>query len=290
MTQYDLHTHTCLSDGTLAPAALVSRAAAAGIDVLAVTDHDCTDGLAEAAAEAVRQGIRLVPGVEISVTWEAHTIHLVGLGIDPAAPALDEGLRRLRKVRDWRALEMARGLEAAGIPGALDAVRALAGGPILSRTHFARFLVAQGRARRVGDVYRRYLVRGRPGYVRVQWAGLGEAIGWIRAAGGEAVLAHPARYRLRRGDLERLLEAFRTAGGVALEVVSGSHPPDAVRRMARLARAFGLRASRGSDYHGPELNWFELGRLPPLPNGCVPVWADWAVAAPAAAAGLGTPA
>ena len=272
---YDLHTHSTASDGSLAAAELVRRAHAAGIDVLALTDHDSLDGLAEARAAAAGLPLRLVCGVEVSVTWSGLTVHIVGLHVDPENAALRAGLATLQVFRDWRAEEIGRRLEKAGIPGAYAGAQGFAHGRILSRTHFAHFLVACGRARSLREVFKKFLVRNKPGYVPGEWAELAQAVDWIRGAGGEAVLAHPARYPLTGTKLRRLLQEFKACGGTALEVVSGSHSRDDTERMAGIARGLQLKASRGSDYHGPENPWVELGRIPPLPEGCVPVWQDW---------------
>jgi len=278
---YDLHTHTVYSDGALAPAELVARAAANGVQVLALTDHDVTDGVPEAQAAAQQAGITLVPGVEISVTWGAQTVHVVGLQIDITHPGLQAGLARLREFREWRAEEIGRRLAKAGIAGASEGARALAQRGLVSRTHFAQFLVASGHAADVRSVFKKYLVHGKPGYVPGQWAGLDEAIGWIRAAGGQAVLAHPARYKITATRLKKLLGEFRDAGGAAIEVVSGSHSRDDMFRFAQLAHSFGLLASSGSDFHGPHNYYMDLGPMPPLPDGCTPVWQTWDTSVPA---------
>ena len=290
MPHYDLHSHTLCSDGTLAPADLVMRAKSQGVDVLAVTDHDCTDGLAAARAAADTIGLTLVPGVEISVSWGGRTVHIVGLQIDPANAALQSGLARMREFREWRAVEIARRLAKSGVGGALEGARSRAHGSLVSRTHFAQFLVAAGHAKDLRQVFKRFLVQGKPGHVPGQWATLDEAVGWIRAAGGQAVIAHPARYKLGSGRLRALLAEFKAAGGAAVEVVSGSHSRDDYFRFAKFAADFDLLASAGSDYPGPEAPWIELGRLPPLPDGCVPVWRDWGATAPRRRAPLGVPA
>jgi hypothetical protein len=279
--RYDLHSHTLASDGTLAPTELVARAARAGIDVLAVTDHDTTDGLAEAAAAAAAHGLRLLPGVEVSVSWDGLTVHVVGLNVDAGNAALQQGLAGLRAFRDWRAAEIDRRLARHRIEGTLAGARRYAQGRIVSRTHFARFLVARGYVPSMAQAFKQLLSRGRAGYVPGRWATLADAVAWIAGAGGEAVIAHPARYRLSAGKLSRLLEEFRGCGGHAIEVVCASHDPQTSLHFAALARTHGLRASLGSDYHGPESAtatdkpWAELGRLPPLPAGCTPVWQDW---------------
>lgn len=276
---HDFHLHSTASDGTLPPSELMERAAAAGIRTLALTDHDTTEGVAEAAQAALGLGLRFVPGVEISVTWGGMTVHVVGLGIDPHDAALQDGLAGLRGFRDWRAEEIGRRLAKDGIPDTFERARALSSGRLISRTHFARVLVGLGRAESVRDVFRRYLVRGRPGHVPGQWAPLGEAVEWITGAGGQAVIAHPARYPLNRGQLRRLGQEFRAAGGVGFEVVSGSHSADDNRLMAIHAQGLGLLASIGSDYHGPGQSYLELGRLPALPPGCTPLWQGEALAA-----------
>lgn len=269
---YDLHSHSTASDGTLTPAELVERAAVNGVDALALTDHDTLDGLEEALQTARRHRIRVIPGVEISVTWRKRTIHMLGLGIDRNSQQLQENLQALQQFRDWRAEEIGRKLEKRGIADALRGAQQYTRGRIISRTHFARFLVDTGRAASTGEVFKRYLVPGKPGHVSGCWAALGDAVNWVDQAGGVAVIAHPARYRLTRTKLRELLTDFKAAGGRAMEVVSGSHSLDETRHMAALCREHDLLASQGSDYHGPEKPWVELGRLRALPDGCNPLW------------------
>lgn len=281
----DLHTHSTASDGTLSPTDLVQRAAAAGVPLLALTDHDTTEGVAEAAAAAAGLGLGLVPGVEISVTWAGRTVHIIGLGVDGEQPGLKQGLARIRESRDWRAEEMGRRLAKAGIDGACDGARVFANGGLIGRTHFARFLVERQAARTEREAFKRYLGDGRPGYVPGEWATLEEAVTWIRDGGGRAVIAHPARYKLTRTRLLQFIGAFRDLGGVGIEVVCGSHSRDDAFNFARHAREQGLLASAGSDFHGPQLAlhehaWMDLGRLPPLPDGCTPIWHDWTCESP----------
>lgn len=273
--RFDLHAHSTASDGTLSPTHLMQRAHAAGVEVMALTDHDTLEGLCEASTCAARLGLGFVPGVEVSVTWQAQTVHIVGLGVDRDNAVLQRGLAELREFRDWRAEEIGRRLARDGIPGGYEGARALSNGRLISRTHFARFLVDNGHAPDVRAVFRKFLVSGKPGYVAGQWAELGDAVRWIRAAGGQAVIAHPARYSMTRGKLRRLIGEFAELGGEGLEVVSGSHSRDDYFTMAKHARDFGLLASAGSDYHGPEHPWVELGRLPELPDGCKAIWKDW---------------
>jgi len=280
MCCYDLHSHSTASDGTLSPAALLEKAHSAGVDVLALTDHDTLDGITEARRAAAVLDLELIPGVEMSVTWKAMTLHVLGLNVDPDNQALLAALQDLRVTRDQRAHQIAHKLAKAGIPGALEGARRHSRGKILSRTHFAHFLIETGRAASMQGVFKNFLVKGRPGYVRGEWASMEQALGWIRDAGGLPVIAHPARYRLTRSKLNTLVGEFREAGGVGLEVVSGSHNRDETLHMAAVSRAHKLYASCGSDYHGPEKPWVELGRLREFPAGCTPIWcADaWPVA------------
>jgi 3',5'-nucleoside bisphosphate phosphatase len=255
----------------------VRRAAANGVGVLALTDHDDLTGLAEAQATADECGLRLVPGVEISITWGGITIHIVGLGVDPGSDALARGLEHVRASRARRAERIAAEFDALGMPGTLEGAYSYAANPhLVGRAHFARFLVERGVARDVKSVFHRYLVAGKPAYVPHEWAGLADAIAWIRASGGRAVVAHPGRYRLTRAELRQFFMEFIAAGGEAVEVVTGSHTRAQYVEFAQLARELGLLASRGSDFHGPEESEIDLGRLPPLPVDLKPVWHDWA--------------
>lgn len=273
---FDLHCHSRRSDGTLTPTELVQRAARNGVQVLALTDHDELSGQAEARAAAQAAGIGYVPGVEVSVTWGGETIHVVGLRVDPEDPQLLEGLQRTRDGRDARAMEMAEDLARVGIGGAYEGALRFVGNPkLISRTHFARFLVDSGVCDNVSEVFSRFLVEGKPGFIPHRWARLSEAVAWIRGAGGMAVLAHPGRYRLNDTARWALFDEFKQAGGEGIEVVCGSHTKVQYREFARIALQLGLRASRGSDFHGPEESHTDLGQLPPLPDSVVPIWYDW---------------
>lgn len=276
MPRYDLHSHSTCSDGLLSPAVVVQRALARGVDVLALTDHDDTGGLADAAAAARDTALTLVPGAELSVSWERHTIHVVALQIDPANRDLADGLVMIRGGRDARAHRIARSLADAGIPNAYEGARRFVTSErLISRSHFARFLIEAGHAKDMKTVFRRYLTQGKPGHVAHAWATLPQAVGWIHAAGGQAVLAHPGRCQVTATGMRRLLAEFRDAGGDGIEVLSSSHTPAQFTEYATYARVFGLLASTGSDYHGPGESWMDLGDLPPLPTGVTPVWARW---------------
>jgi len=256
---------------------LVQHAVQAGLSVLALTDHDTTAGLAEASAEAASAGLGFSPGIEISVTWNTHVVHVIGLGINSECQILQDGLIELRRFRNWRAEEMGRRLEKIGIPDAFEGAKTLSSGHLIGRCHFARFLVKNGHVENEQKVFKRFLTQGNPGYVPGKWAALEDAVAWIRAAGGQAVIAHPARYPMTRTKLRRLLAEFIEVGGVGLEVVSSSHNRDDNFNMARHAQELGLLASTGSDYHGPENPWRKLGCFPSLPSGCAPVWSDWTI-------------
>lgn len=272
MTCYDLHTHSTASDGSLSPTDLVSRAVEQGVTVLALTDHDGTEGIFEAQQAAKGADLTLIAGVEISVTWGGTTIHIVGLNVDVKHPVLQNGLTTMRNYRVERAEKIASRLEKSGISGALEGAKKYASEVMLGRVHFAKFLVEAKHAKDINDVFKRFLVRNKPGYVPGQWATLSDAVGWITAAGGQAVIAHPARYKITATKLRRLIADFKDAGGIGFEVVSGRQHPEEVKHMARLAEQFELLASCGSDFHTPDNMWVELGKLSALPNSCTPIW------------------
>lgn len=273
---YDLHSHTTASDGLLTPEQLVHRAAEQGIDVLAITDHDTVMGIAPAQAEIARAGLalRLVSGVEISTVWENHEIHIVGLGVDEAHPALRAFLANQHQLRESRARMIAERLEKARIPGAWEGALKYAEGGTVTRSHFARFLVENGRATTIADVFKHYLARGKTGYVPPQWCTIEQAIEVIHHSGGQAVVAHPGRYRLSAKWLKRLLAHFAQCGGDAMEVAQCQQAPDERNQLAQYARQFMLLASQGSDFHQP-CPWIELGRKLWLPEGVAPVWQRW---------------
>jgi len=229
---------------------------------------------AREAAEAL--GMRYVAGVEISVTWAGRTVHIVGLNVDPQCPALVDGLARTRNGRLARAEDMGRRLAEVGVPGAFEGAMKFVSNPdLISRTHFARYLVESGAAKSVSEVFERYLSEGRPGYAPHRWAKLSDAVNWIVAAGGTPVVAHPGRYKYTELEFAAFFDEFRALGGDAIEVVTGSHTPDQFREYAEVARRYGFRASRGSDFHDPSDPYTGLGSLPQLPDDLVPVWRDW---------------
>ncbi|MBS1191584.1 MAG: C-terminal [Rhodocyclaceae bacterium] len=270
---FDFHCHSVVSDGLLQPAELARRAAQNGVDTWALTDHDDLGGLAAAADAAREAGMAFVTGVEISIEWREVPIHIVGLGFDAAHPALGAGLHDLRLGRIERARRMSDALAAISIPGVFEGAMGYAGNPsLISRAHFARYLVEIGIAKDVQTVFQYYLTPGKPGYVDHRWATLQDAVAWIKAAGGVAVVAHPARYRISNGDLRRFLAEFKDMGGDGIEVVCGSHTAEHVLHFARLARHFDFHASRGSDFHGPAESYVDLGKLPALPEDLKPIW------------------
>lgn len=272
----DLHCHSTVSDGVLSPDQVVARAHANGVQVLALTDHDETGGLGIASDCAQDAGIHFVPGVEVSVTWAGHTVHIIGLGIAADDATLNAGLEQVRSGRRERARTMAAKLEELGFPGAYEGAMAFVSNPeLISRTHFARFLVQEGHCRNMQQVFERYLGDHKPAHVPVQWATLEQAVSWIHTAGGMAVIAHPGRYDYTPVQFDGLCTTFKDLGGQGIEVVTGSHHPDEYSTYARVAKHYGFLASVGSDFHGPDESRMELGALPPLPSGLTPVWHDW---------------
>lgn len=269
----DLHCHSTVSDGTLEPEALAARAKANGVELWSLTDHDEVGGQRRALAAARALGLPYLTGTEISVTFADVTVHIVGLGFDPDHPALVQGLQRTRGGREERAREMAAQLEQAGIPGAYEGALKYVGNPeLISRTHFARFLVDSGVCKDTHEVFRQYLTDGKPGFVPHRWAKLGDAVRWIREAGGVAVIAHPARYDHSPTQEYALFAEFKAHGGQAVEVVTGSHSAAEYVKYADMAIEFGLAASRGSDFHSPGESHCDLGALPHLEGRLTPVW------------------
>lgn len=268
----DLHTHSNFSDGSLTPAELVTRAAAAGVEVLALTDHDTVAGLDEAARSAREVRVGLVPGVEISAAWRSQAIHVLGLWIDPAACELRQRLEDQAMLRRVRMRNLCTRLTALGLPGEtlLSAVMANPGVP--TRAHLANAMVASGLVRDTEEAFRKYLARGKAAHLAALWPALSVVVGWILAAGGIAALAHPMRYTLSAGARRQLLSDFVAAGGTALEVVTGNNAAQQIDTCSTLALQFGLLGSRGSDFHRPQLSWNPLGRLAKLPALVTPVW------------------
>jgi 3',5'-nucleoside bisphosphate phosphatase len=269
----DLHCHSVVSDGTLEPEVLAARAAANGVELWALTDHDEIGGQQRAAAAARSHGMRYLTGTEISVTFAGETVHIVGLGFAADDAGMKRGLEQTRGGREARAREIAAGLAQVGIRDAYDGALKYVGNPeLISRTHFARFLVETGVCKDTSEVFRRYLTEGKPGFVPHRWASLKDAVHWITDAGGVAVIAHPARYKFTANEEYALFSEFKAHGGRGVEVVTGSHTAAEYVRYAETAKEFGLAASRGSDFHSPDESHTDLGQLPYLPGGLTPVW------------------
>lgn len=271
----DLHLHSTASDGMLEPAALVAHVAGCGVELMALTDHDTVAGIEAAAAAARVYGIGFVAGVELSVTWRGRELHVLGLAIDPQAPVLAHGLGTQQTLREARAERIAARLEAAGAPGNAAMTSIRAAGSLPTRTHFARALVAAGAAADVQAAFDRWLGRGRPGHVASAWPALAEATGWILAAGGKAVIAHPMRYPLSAGARRELCAEFKDAGGAGIEVITGGGTVRDREQAISLAVRSGLEGSAGSDFHDPAIPWNPPGRLAKLPASIRPVWAGF---------------
>ena len=276
MLNIDLHCHSNISDGMLSPAAVAARAHNNGVQVWALTDHDEIDGIAEARAAAQELGMVYVPGVEISITWAGQTVHIVGLQIDETNQALVQGLATTRSGRERRAHDMADQLAVVGIPDAFEGALHFVGNPdLISRTHFARYIVDLGVCADISEVFRKYLTEGNPGFVPHRWATLEQAVTWICGAGGTAIVAHPGRYNFSDLAFDALFDEFKQLGGTAIEVITGSHTIDQYSQYAKVANNYGFLASRGSDFHGPGESRIDLGALPPLPASVTPVWHNW---------------
>ena len=270
--KYDLHCHSTASDGALSPTMLIKRAKEQGVTALALTDHDTTAGYQEARTAANETNLTLIPGIELSASWQGKTFHIVGLGIDPEYQPLFEATRHLQTVRLERAEKIAEKLEKKRITGALEAVMKAAGDSMITRTHFADFLVSQNHVSTQQEAFDRYLASGKPAYMATVWAELDLAVNWITQSGGIAVLAHPLRYKLTPKWMQRLLTAFKQAGGQGIEVITGRCNTDEIKLAAKYASNFELAGSVGSDFHNPNNQWVELGRLAPLPANIKPVW------------------
>lgn len=272
---YDLHCHSNVSDGALSPTELVQRAHEQGVTSLALTDHDTVTGLNEAQAAATATDIRLIPGIELSTSWQNKCFHIVGLGIDPDYSPLRDATHNLQRMRAERAEKIAAKLEKKRIPGALEAVKKAAGEGMITRSHFADFLLSQFHVSTQQEAFDRYLGAGKDAYVSTTWTDMELAVSWITQSGGVAVMAHPLRYKLTASWMKRLLAAFKDAGGQGIEVVTGRYNSDEIKTVANYATIFNLLGSVGSDFHSPVTPWVELGRLAPLPESIKPVWELW---------------
>ncbi|MFZ6690782.1 3',5'-nucleoside bisphosphate phosphatase [Undibacterium sp. SXout20W] len=273
----DFHSHSTVSDGVLSPTELAARAKKNGVDVWALTDHDEIGGIAEARAAATALELKFIPGVEISITWARKTIHIVGLNIDENNSKLLEGLAKTRAGREQRARDMSADLAArAGLNNVYEGALTYVSNPnLISRSHFARYLVEIGACRSVSEVFKKYLAEGKPGYVPHRWATLQEAVTWILAAGGVAIVAHPGRYDLSPVAYDSFFREFKALGGTAIETVTGSHTVDQYEEYTKIANSYGFLVSRGSDFHSPADAEVDIGKLPAMPKNSKPVWTSW---------------
>ena len=271
----DLHCHSNVSDGLLSPAELIAHAAENNVQAIALTDHDDIAGLKEAEIEADRLNIIFINGVEISVTWNKRTLHIVGLNFDKENKQLFKGLKKIRDGRQDRAQLMANGLGMAGIQGAMDGAKSYAKNSTIGRIHFAQFLVAQGYAKNIGAVFKKFLTPGKPGYVEHEWISLEESIQLINDAGGDAIIAHPGRYDMGGKLYPKLFQEFKDLGGAGVEVMSGSQDPSQTNYFLKLANNFDLLSSCGSDFHGKGISHRALGNIRELPNEAIPIWTKW---------------
>lgn len=271
----DLHTHSTASDGALSPSELVEKAARTGIETLALTDHDTVSGLSNAQTAAIKYNITLINGIELSAQWDNKTIHVVGLNINPDSNAIIDASHHLKQLREERAIKIGEKLSKAGIDGAYESTKQISGNGTITRQHFAQFLIENGHAKNQTEVFKRFLVRNKPGYVSVKWPDLDETIYRIDAAGGVAVIAHPLRYKMTATKLRKLIAEFKECGGKAIEVVTGHYLPTEIELASSYAKRYGVAASIGSDFHNEKTPWAQLGKLSSLPNDLTPVWELW---------------
>lgn len=271
----DLHAHSTASDGELSPAELVEKAAQNGVETLALTDHDTVSGLGDAHIAAIQHDITLINGIELSARWDNKTIHIVGLNIEADNKAIIDATIHLKKLREERAIKIGEKLKKAGIENAYENTREIAGDGTVTRQHFAQFLINNGHAKNYTDVFKRFLVNNKPGYVSVEWPNLDETINNINIAGGVAVIAHPLRYKMTATKLRKLISEFKDKGGKAIEVVTGNNNKDEIITATNYAKRYDIAASLGSDYHNAKTPWAQLGKLAEIPQGLTPVWELW---------------
>lgn len=270
--KYDLHCHSSFSDGALTPSEVILRAKEQGVTTLALTDHDTVAGLAEAQQAAEQQALDFIPGIELSCLWSNKTFHVLGLNIDPSNAEILTGTQQLQEIRLERAKKIADKLAKNKIPDAFAAVQVAAGVGMITRPHFANFLLENNHVSSIQNAFDRYLGQGKSAFVNTQWVEMENAIHWINSAGGVAVVAHPMRYKLTASWMRRFLSAFKEMGGQGIEVITARSNPDEIRRTIHFAQQFELYGSVGSDFHTPKNQWVELGRLAPLPINIKPVW------------------
>ncbi len=271
----DLHTHSNASDGELTPTELIEKAAENGVETLALTDHDTVSGLGEAHIAAIQHNISLINGIELSTLWDNKTIHIVGLNIKADSKVMIDATVHLKQLREQRAIKIGEKLKKIGIDNAYKNTRQIAGNGTVTRQHFAQFLVNHGHAKSHEEVFKRFLVRSKPGYVSAEWPSLDKTINNISDAGGVAVIAHPLRYKMTATKLRKLISEFKDAGGKAIEVVTGNNNQNEIVTATNYAKRYNIAASLGSDYHNAKTPWAQLGRLKEIPQGLTPVWALW---------------
>lgn len=275
----DLHCHSNYSDGLLSPAELLERAHQNGLQLLALTDHDTVAGVLELQKANTNPDLRIISGIELSVQWKKYDVHILGLNINTHAEELQAVIREQQERRILRAQEIGAALQRIGVDDAYMKACDWAGHAKIGRAHFAQILVKEGFARDIKAAFKTYLSKGKVAYVPVTWINLGTAIQVIRAAGGQAVIAHPLKYKLTRTKLHEFIREFQELGGVGIEVVSGDIQAVDIDKLAKLCQQFSLLASSGSDFHGEGLSRIALGRQKILPKDCTPIWASWDQAA-----------
>lgn len=270
--KYDLHCHSLYSDGSLTPANLILRAKEKGVTTLALTDHDTVSGISQAQQAAEEHQLNFIPGIELSCLWHKKTFHILGLNIDPNNAQLLAGTQKLQTIRFERAQKIALKLEKHKVFGAFEAVQAAADTGMITRPHFAKYLIQQNHVNSMKEAFDRYLAQGKPAFVSTEWVDITDAIQWIKESGGIPVIAHPMRYKLTASWMRRFLNDFKKMGGQGIEIITARSSPEEIRRTLQFAKTFEFYGSVGSDFHTPDNQWVELGRLPPLPADIQPIW------------------
>lgn len=275
----DLHCHSTFSDGLHSPEDLLSLAINNGVRCLALTDHDTLDGLSDlhkAASAVADHPITIINGIELSVNWKKHLIHILGLNLrDP--DKLSDLIQAQKSLRFERAQQIALKLESLDVDQAFDKVLEIVGHEGIGRPHFAQLLLNEGRVKDIQQAFKKYLGRGKPAYVPTKWIAMEEAIAGIHEAGGAAVIAHPLHYGLTKTALSEFIQAFKAGGGDGMEVVSGWMSGTQREELAAFCQRYDLLASSGSDFHGQGISRVDVGKQLPLPDHCTPIWQTWTI-------------
>lgn len=270
----DLHCHSYFSDGALSPEELIQKALHQQVTCLSLTDHDTVEGYLQLLQAAASTSIKIINGIELSTRWKKYDLHILGYQIEHTETLLTLIQQQVQSRID-RAKQIGEALELIGITDAYAKACVIAGHERAARPHFAKLIVNEGKARDAQAAFRQFLVRGRGAYIHTPWISVQDAVEGIASSGGQAVIAHPLKYGLTRSKLHELINEFKEAGGVGIEVVSGEMTVSEMNEMAATSMRFNLLASSGSDFHSDRMSRVNLGRQKQLPLNCVPIWQEW---------------